>query len=269
MVGQGVTRRDADNRDADNREVDTPAAAGGGTGSSTRRRGLTTAGWAEKRRLGVVHRVGAAGLGGALWVFGILGLVNRLAMFSITGGHVLGLSSNGLLSVISLVVGAVLIGAAVRGGRPASTVTVAVGALFLLSGLANVLVLGTPLNVLAFGMPNVIFSLLAGAVLLFLGAYGRFTGGLPLSNPYQQERHDRDDEQERVPLPTIFSDPADVRAATELAEAERADARRATLPAQITADWPPPTRSDGPRTGSRDGAPRPSTDNPTVPTVHR
>ena len=88
-----MTRRDADNRDADNREVDTvdtPAAAGGGTGSSTRRRGLTTAGWAEKRRLDVVHRVGAAGLGGALWVFGILGLVNRLALFSITGGHVLG-----------------------------------------------------------------------------------------------------------------------------------------------------------------------------------
>ncbi len=233
MVGQGVTRRDADNREVDT--VDTAVAAGGGTGSSTRRRGLTTAGWAAKRRLDVVHRVGAAGLGVALWVFGILGLVNRLALFSITGGHVLGLSSNGLLSVISLVVGAVLIGAAVRGGRTASTVTVAVGALFLLSGLANVLVLGTPLNMLAFGMPNVIFSLLAGAVLLFLGAYGRFTGGLPLSNPYQQqERHDRDDEQERVPLPTIFSDPADVRAATELAEAERADARRATSPAQIT-----------------------------------
>ena len=125
------------------------------------------------------------------------------------------------------------IGAAVRGGRAASTVTVTVGAAFLLSGMANVLVLDTPLNVLAFGMSNVIFSLLAGAVLLFLGAYG-FTGGLPLSNPYQQERHDRDDEQQRVPLPTIFPDPADVRAAAELAEAERADARHSISPAQVT-----------------------------------
>jgi hypothetical protein len=101
-----------------------------------------------------------------------------------------------------------------------------------------VLVLGTPLNVLAFGMPNVIFSLLAFAVLL------------------------------------SWALPADVRAATELAEAERADARRAPTPAaprypRRSPDWPPPTRSDGPRTGSRDGAPRPSTDNPTVPTVHR
>lgn len=57
--------------------------------------------------------------------------------------------------------------------------TVTVGAAFLLSGMANVLVLDTPLNVLAFGMSNVIFSLLAGAVLLFLGAYGRFTGASP------------------------------------------------------------------------------------------
>ena len=44
-----------------------------------------------------------------------------------------------------------------------------VGAAFLLSGMANVLVLDTPLNVLAFGMSNVIFSLLAAAVLVFLG----------------------------------------------------------------------------------------------------
>ena len=37
-----------------------------------------------------------------------------------------------------------------------------------------------------------------------------------------------------MPLSTIFSDPADVRAVTELAEAERAAARRATSPAQVT-----------------------------------
>ena len=103
-----------------------------------------------------------------------------------------------------------------------------------LSEMANVLVLDTPLNVLAFGMSNVIFSLLAAAVLVFPGRLRPLHRRLACDNPYQQERHDRDDEQERVPLPTIFSDPADARAATELAEAERADARRATSPAQIT-----------------------------------
>ena len=84
---------------------------------------MTTAGWATKGRLDGWHRLGAVVLGVVLWAFGILGLVNLLALFSTHGGHVLGLSSNGLLSVNSLVLGAVLIGAAVRGGRAASTVT--------------------------------------------------------------------------------------------------------------------------------------------------
>ena len=218
---------------------------------------MTTAGWATKGRLDGWHRLGAVVLGAVLWAFGILGLVNRLATFSTHGGHVLGLSSNGLLSVISLVLGAVLIGAAVRGGRAASTVTVTVGAAFLLSGMANVLVLDTPLNVLAFGMSNIIFSLLAAAVLVFPGRLRPLHRRLACDNPYQQKRHDRDDEQQRVPLPTIFPDPADLRAAAELAEAERADAVTAARLRRSPA-WRRPTRCDGPRTGSRNGALRPT-----------
>jgi hypothetical protein len=91
-----MTRRDADNRHVD--AVDTAAATGHGARLSTRRRGLTTAGWATKGWLDVWHRLGAVVLGVVLWAFGILGLVNRLALFSTNGGHVLGLSSNGLLS---------------------------------------------------------------------------------------------------------------------------------------------------------------------------
>ncbi|WP_433555087.1 DUF4383 domain-containing protein [Pseudonocardia xinjiangensis] len=182
-------------------------------------------------RLDTVHRVGAVLFGLGLWVFGILGLVNRLDPFSLDGAPVLGLSSNGLLSVISLVVGGVLIAAAVRGGRTASTVTVTVGTLFVLSGLLNVLVLGTPYNLLAFRMSNVIFSLVAGALLLFLGAYGRFTGGLPEDNQYRAERRSPDDTAD-VPLPTVFRDAGDVIAARELAEAERAVAQHAASAAQ-------------------------------------
>jgi hypothetical protein len=37
-----------------------------------------------------------------------------------------------------------------------------------------------------------------------------------------------------VPLPSIFPDPADLRAAAELAEAKRADARHSSSPAQVT-----------------------------------
>ena len=132
--------------------------------------------------LDLVHRIGAVAFGIGLSIFGVLGLVNRLEPFSTEGQPVLGLSSNGLLSVISLVVGTVLVVAGVRGGRTASTILVIVGAAFVLSGVVNVLVLGTPLNLLAFRMSNVIFSLIAGALLLFVGAWGRFAARLPDDN---------------------------------------------------------------------------------------
>jgi hypothetical protein len=180
-----------------------------------------------------VHRVGAVVFGLGLGTFGVLGLVNRLDPFSTTGQPVLGLSSNGLLSMISLVVAAILITAGVRGGRLASTVLVVAGAAFVLSGLVNTLVLGTPLNLLAFRIPNVVFSFVSGALLLFLGSWGRFSGGLPDDNQYQRERHG--DDGGPAPLPSHFDGPEDAAAALELAQAERAVAQRAASP-ELTAD---------------------------------
>lgn len=142
----------------------------------------------RRTALATVHRVGAAALGLALGVFGILGLVDRLGFFETTGQPVLGLNSNGLLSIISLVVGAVLIVSGVRGGPTASTVTAVVGVLFLLSGLLNLAVLDSGLNFLAFTISNVFFSLVSGMLLLTLGLYGRVSGGLPADNPYRQAR---------------------------------------------------------------------------------
>jgi hypothetical protein len=139
-----------------------------------------------------VHRIGAAVLGGGLCVFGILGVADRLEFLAVRGKVVLGLATNGLLATISLIVGGILIGAALRGGRSSSTITVVVGALFLLSGLLNLAVLDTPFNLLAFRLSNVVFSFIAGMLLLFLGAYGRFSGGLSADNPYYQQRHRND-----------------------------------------------------------------------------
>ena len=181
-----------------------------------------------RSRLDHLHRVGAVLFGLGLGTFGVLGLVNRLDPFSTSGQEILGLSSNGLLSVISLVVAVILIAAGVRGGRIASTVLVVIGSAFVLSGLVNVLVLGTPLNLLAFRMSNVIFSFISGALLLFLGAWGRFSGGLPDDNPYQRERHVADGDP--APLPAHFTDPNDIAAVRELAEAERAVAQHAASP---------------------------------------
>lgn len=170
----------------------------------------------RSRDLDLVHRVGAAGLGVGLWVFGILGFVNRLPLFSVEGGEILGLSSNGLLSAISLIVGAVLIGAAWRGGRTASTVTAVIGVLFLLSGLLNLAVLDTRFNLLAFEMSNVIFSVIAGMMLLFVGAYGRFSGGLTVDNPYYQYRHRHDP----APAAVAAASDDDLWVAAEVAVAE-------------------------------------------------
>ena len=183
------------------------------------------------RQLDHLHRAGAVVFGVGLGTFGVLGFVNRLDMFSTTGTPVLGLSSNGLLSTISVVVAVILIAAGLRGGRTASTVLVVIGAAFVASGLVNTLVLGTPLNLLAFRIPNVVFSFVAGALLLFLGAWGRFTGRLPDDNPYRQERHQGDNPDA---LPTTFHDPDDIRAARELADAERAVAQH-TAPADVAA----------------------------------
>ena len=100
---------------------------------------------------------------------------------------------------------------------------VVVGAAFMLSALGNVLVLNTDRNFLAFGISNVIFSFVAGGLLLILGAWGRFTVGLPSNNPYEQERHP--DAGTGDVMPTIYPDAAAVKAVTDLAEAERAAAR--------------------------------------------
>lgn len=179
----------------------------------------------DSRWLSGVHRLSSAVIGVALWVIGGLGFSNNLGFFSTSGAPVLGLSTNGLLSTLSLVFGTVLVGAAVIGGRFASTVGVVVGALFLLSGVGNVLVLNGPYNILAFRMPNVIFSLLVGLILLVLGAYGRFSGRLPDDNPNAaRQKHVVDAEGSEDRGQRLPTDPADAAAARSLAEAERAAA---------------------------------------------
>ena len=138
-------------------------------------------------RVYTVQRIGAFVVAGVIAVFGVLGLLNGLSFFSTEGQRILGLSSNGLLSVISLVTAVVLVAAALRGPRVASTVMIVIGVLFLVSALANLAVLNTDYNFLAFGLSNVAFSVVAGLVLLLLGAYGRVSGNLPTDSPYARE----------------------------------------------------------------------------------
>lgn len=126
------------------------------------------------------------------------------------------MSSNGLLSTISVVTAAVLIGAAVRGPRIASTVMIVVGSLFLLSALVHLAVLRTGFNVLAFKMTNVFFSIGAGLTLLVLGPYGRLSGNLPPDSPYASADVGEDPE----PPESYPSTPAELAVERAIREAE-------------------------------------------------
>ncbi|RKE19025.1 DUF4383 domain-containing protein [Streptomyces sp. TLI_171] len=146
-------------------------------------------------RLGMVYRFGA-GLGGVfLVVFGILGLTGASPGFLDTSGkEVIGLSSNGALSVLSLVAGGILILGAVIGGNLASNVNMVMGVLFVLAGFVGLMVLDSSANRLAFQISNVIFSFVFGFVILTFGMYGRVSSHLPQDNPYWKQRHQHDAE---------------------------------------------------------------------------
>jgi hypothetical protein len=175
-------------------------------------------------RIHTVHRASAGVLGCFLILFGVLSFGAPVRFLATSGPVVLGLSTNGLLGTVSVVVGAVLVVAAFRGGPTASSTLVMIGGLFVLSGVANAVVLGTSLNIFAFRISNVVFSLVVGLVLLILGAYGRFTGRLPDSSPYHGDAS---------VAPGYGPDrPVDTQTARALADAERAVAEHGATPAQ-------------------------------------
>lgn len=151
------------------------------------------------RRLDHVYRIGAGLTGLVLIGFGIAGLLTRLPLFDTQGEVIAGLSTNGALSFLSIAVGSLLVGAMVLGGIFASNVCIVIGAAFLVSGLVNLFLIGTDFNILAFSIPNVIFSFVVGLVVLTFGMYGRFSGGLDEDNPFHQYRESR--HRDRVPAP--------------------------------------------------------------------
>ncbi|OQR65300.1 DUF4383 domain-containing protein [Streptomyces maremycinicus] len=149
-------------------------------------------------KLATVYRFGAAFCGLILLAFGVLGFADRLAPFDTDGQPLAGMSTNGVLSLISVVVGLLLIGGAIVGGNFASTLNMTVGTLFLLSGFVHVFVLDRPGNVLDFGMTNVLFSFVMGLIVLTFGMYGRVSSKLSHDNPYWRRRHAREAAKESL-----------------------------------------------------------------------
>jgi hypothetical protein len=186
-----------------------------------------------------VHRIGAAVVALVLWAFAGVSFASTPGFVTTHGARALGMTGNGLLATISVVVGAILVVAAVLGGPIASTTCVVLGGLFLVSGLGNLFVLNGPANYLAFTFPNVAFSLVVGLVLLSIGLYGRASGQLPADNPYRQARggrnwmawfwHDDDLAQTRD---VSEDDLRRLDEETELAKAEHALAEGEATPQQ-------------------------------------
>jgi uncharacterized protein DUF4383 len=180
-------------------------------------------------RVYAVQRAGAVLVALFLLVFGLLGFASDQAFFSTRGQSVLGMSSNGLLSSLSVVVAVVLLAAAVRSPRTASTVMLVLGPLFLLSALVNGIVIGTRLNWLAFEMSNVIFSVVVGLPMLLLGAYGRIGSRLPSDSPYAHPHTDDADIVDERP-----SAPEEVAAEEAMREAEIAVVQHTATPEQYS-----------------------------------
>jgi hypothetical protein len=162
-----------------------------------------------------------------LLVFALLGFASGQEFLSTPGEPVLGMSSNGLLSTLSVVVALVLLAAAAHGPRTASTVMLVLGPLFLLSAGVHAIVIGTRLNWLAFSLSNVIFSVIVGLLLLLLGAYGRIGGHLPPDSPYAHPPADDADYVHELP-----STPEEVAAEAAMREAEVAVVEHVATPTQ-------------------------------------
>ncbi|MFJ3302048.1 DUF4383 domain-containing protein [Streptomyces sp. NPDC086549] len=148
-------------------------------------------------RLNRVYRVGAGLMGAFLVVFGVLGVIRHIGFFDTGGNSVVGLNTNGTLSVLSICIGLLLFAGMVIGGNFASTLNMTLGILFLLSGFLNLSLLDSGYNFLAFRIQNVLFSFVVGILLMFFGMYGRVSSTLPPDNPYWRARHPNAEAPER------------------------------------------------------------------------
>ncbi|MGW4980005.1 DUF4383 domain-containing protein [Streptomyces mirabilis] len=146
-------------------------------------------------RLNTFYRIGAGLMGLFLLAFGILGLTNKVGFFTTHGDTVIGLNTNGSLSVLSICVGLLLFVGMVIGGNFASTLNMVFGVLFILNGFLNLALLDGRYNFLAFRIQNVLFSFVVGVLLMFFGMYGRVGSALPHDNPYYKARHPEEAER--------------------------------------------------------------------------
>ena len=123
-----------------------------------------------------VYRTLAALAGLYVLVFGIAGVVQTraLPLFAQKGlPAVLGLHTNRAFSIISIVVGAILVVGAFIGGRLDHGINVVGAAVFLLAGFVMLVLLQSNLNFFGFSVATCVVSFVIGMVLMTAGLYGK------------------------------------------------------------------------------------------------
>lgn len=127
-------------------------------------------------------------------VFGIIGFIQSrdagLDWFAQTGQPtVMWLKANPAFSVMSIVVGAIVVLGALIGRNIDRWINLLAGALFLLAGMAMMALLRTDLNFLGFTMSACIASFILGFIMFTAGLYGRV--GTPAEHDAEEARRHR------------------------------------------------------------------------------
>lgn len=126
-------------------------------------------------RLGGIYRA-LAGLAGLfLLLFGIIGASKTWGdkLFDRGTTEALGLRTNLAFSLLSIVVGAIVLVGSILGRNLDHYINFAGGAIFWLAGLVMLLLLQTKANILNFTVATSVVSFLVGTVLILAGMYGK------------------------------------------------------------------------------------------------
>jgi hypothetical protein len=140
-----------------------------------------------------LYRFLAALTGLYVLVFGIVGLVQSGSHALFSRDHIvaLGLRTNMAFSLLSILMGLVVVAAAVIGRNADFAVFLFGGMVFLVSGMAMLVVLQTSLNVLNFTVATCVVSFVIGLVLVTAGLYGR-SGTAEEREAQEHHRHTRE-----------------------------------------------------------------------------
>jgi hypothetical protein len=122
--------------------------------------------------------------------FGVTGFVlsRGESFFAQEDVWALGLRTNPAFSVLSILAGAALLGAALVGRNLDHFVNLTGGVVFVVAGVIMMALMRTDANFLNFAMPNVIVSLIIGLLLLYAGLYTK-TGTPELAEAEDKFRH--------------------------------------------------------------------------------